>query len=42
LFVDATCAFRKVAEFRVRQDPSWSGLGFSSLEVQWSDINVDD
>ena len=39
LIVDASCAFRKVGEFRARQDPSWSGFGMRPLEVQWSDIH---
>lgn len=30
-------ALRRKAEFRVRNDPNWSGCGFSPLEVQWSD-----
>jgi hypothetical protein len=30
-------ALRKKAEFRVRNDPTWSGYGFRPLEVQWSD-----
>ena len=30
-------AIRKWAEFRVRDDPEWSGLGWRPLEVRWLD-----
>jgi hypothetical protein len=41
LVVDNQRALRKAAMFRVREDPSWSGLGFRPLEVRWDEVNLD-
>lgn len=37
LAVDPVRAVRKLAEFRPRADPGWSGLGWAPLEVRWFD-----
>jgi hypothetical protein len=37
LGIDPAKAFQKAAEFRPRDDPSWSGLGWRPLEVRWYD-----
>jgi hypothetical protein len=35
LVIDRTKAIRMTAEFRVRDDPDWSGSGWCPLEVRW-------
>lgn len=37
LVVDPARAVRKMAEFRGRNDPGWSGYGWAPLEVRWKD-----
>jgi hypothetical protein len=37
LAIDPAHAIRKVAEFRPRVDPEWSGSGWRPLEVEWYD-----
>jgi hypothetical protein len=39
LAVDPAKSIRKRAELRMRNDPDWSGQGFPSLEVHWTDID---
>ncbi|HEU5117435.1 MAG TPA: hypothetical protein VFT74_12395 [Isosphaeraceae bacterium] len=39
LVIDRTRMVRKRAEFRVREDPQWSGYGFRPLEVCWEDVS---
>jgi hypothetical protein len=38
LDVDPAKSVRKGAEFRVRNDPAWSGHGIRPLEVRWFDL----
>ena len=40
LVLDPAHTFRRDAEFRNRQDASWSGLGFSPLEVCWRELDT--
>lgn len=37
LQIDPAIAIRQKAEFRVRNDPEWSGVGWRPLEVRWQD-----
>lgn len=37
LAIDPARAIRKRAEFRVRNDPDWSGYGWRPLGVRWED-----
>lgn len=37
LQINPAIAIRQKAEFRVRSDPEWNGLGCSPLEVSWQD-----
>ena len=39
LVIDPTLSVQKKAEFRVRDDPSWSGRGTRPLEVQWAGLD---
>lgn len=42
LIVDPSKALRKKAEFRYRNDTSWSGFGWRPLEVKWDDAQSQD
>ena len=37
LQIDPANAIRQKAEFRLRNDPEWSGVGWKPLEVRWQD-----
>ena len=37
LRIDPATAIRKKAEFQIRNDPDWNGLGIKPLEVRWQD-----
>lgn len=42
LIVDPSRAMRKKAEFRFRNDSSWSGYGWRPLEVKWDEAPSQD